>query len=233
MTLHLLPNLLGPTDDPSLFLPSSVFNALKEIQGLFAESERNAYRFLALFGEEAKKLPVKLVNEHTRKEEIEGLLKPLLNGESWGLISDAGLPSIGDPGDCLVASAHRHHLKVKAYVGPSSITLALLLSGLPANRFFFHHYLPIEREERKKSLLHLETLSRKEKATQIFIETPYRNDEMIKECVNNLDPHTLFAVVSNITLPTEKVTVANIKTWKTLELSLKKIPAVFLLYSRA
>lgn len=230
MTLILLPNLLGPVDEPALLLPVALPAVVDTLTGLFAESEKGAHRFLSLFGEKARNLPIYLVNEHTSLQEIESYLKLFSPpDQKWGLISDAGLPTLADPGSHLVLLAHRHKIKVEALSGPSSVTLALLLSGFNGNRFFFHGYLPIPIQERKKALLNLQSLAIKEKATQIFIETPYRNEEMLKTAISTLDEKLWLAVAWNLTLPTQGIQVAPLSDWKDFTLPLKKIPAVFLI----
>ena len=154
--LLLLPNLLGELPHPEIFLPQSVFKAVSTIDGLIAESETCGRRYLKRF--ETKKsyqdTPVALLNEHTPSEDLDFLLEPILKGERWGLISDAGLPCIADPGFELVRRARLKGIPIQAFVGPSSILMGLMLSGLPAQKFTFQGYLdktPVKREEQLKN----------------------------------------------------------------------------------
>lgn len=228
MSLTLLPNLLSPTDTPSQFLPDSVGQTIGNLNGLFAESERGARQFLKLF---KKHLPIALINEHTPQNHIDFLLEPLCKGEHWGLISDAGLPLVADPGSFLVLRAYALGIKVAAIPGPSSIMQALMLSGLPGQRFSFHGYLPKEKEERGRELKILEQRSQKEEATQIFIETPYRNLHTLESCLNHLHTRTVFCLAWDLCGSCQGVQTAAIGSWRKECLpNLNSIPAIFLLY---
>lgn len=166
-----------------------------------------------------------LLNEHT--QEIDELLKPLQKGEKWGLISDAGLPILADPGYQLVRRARDLGILVKVFVGPSSLVHALMLSGLPAQRFAFHGYLP---RHPASILKNLEARSREENATQAFMEVPYRNQRMLETLISTLSDETLLCVAWDLTMPTQGVELHTIAEWKKRNLpNLHKRPAIFLL----
>ncbi len=226
--LYLLPNLLYKEASPADQFPISVEQAVARLDGLIAEHPKEAHRYLKHF--ERRELPVALLSEHTSEKELEVLLLPLKNGQTWGLISDAGLPCLADPGALLVSRARELNIPVKACIGPSSIVLALMLSGLGAQRFSFHGYLPREEDKRKKALKNLEMRAKKEDATQLFIETPYRNQALLLSALSVLEEKTKFAVVIDLTAPSEIVYCQLIRDWKKRALpNIAKRPAVYLL----
>ena len=234
--LLLLPNVLDESCDHRLFFPKTVDEAVFTLDGLFAESLPGGRHFLRRFSfSRARKvvdIPILLLNEHTQKNELEELLKPVLEGQTWGIVSDAGLPCFADPGSQLVYLAHQKNIEVEAFVGPSSIVLGLMLSGLSAQNFSFQGYLPKKPEELQKKLKELQTISTKEKMVQIFIETPYRNNKMLETLVHTLQDNTILCVASDITLPAQNVRTLSIKNWKKgLLPDLDKKPAIFLFQS--
>lgn len=229
--LLLLPNVLGDVAHHELFLPASVDKAVESLDGLIAESEKGGRRFLSRFKHEKKPqdIPLALLNEHTKKDEIDFLLEPIRKGERWGLISDAGLPCIADPGHELVFRARNSGILVQAFNGPSSILLALMLSGLPGQNFTFNGY-PIM--ESAPMLRKLEKRSQEEKTTQIFIEAPYRSQKFLEALLENLDDSTLLACAWDLTLPTQGVLSQPVALWKKSPLpNLVKKPAIFLFRS--
>lgn len=229
--LLLLPNLLGEAKFHEPFLPSSVDKAVASLDGLIAESENAGRRFLGRFETKkpAREIPIALFNEHTDAGDIDFLLEPLVQGECWGLISDAGLPCIADPGAKLVYRARQLGIQVQAFVGPSSILLSLMLSGLPGQRFTFHGYLAKEPEERKKQIQWLEREALKQGYTQIFMEAPYRNMHTLEALVNVLHDDTFLSVAWDVTLQTQGVLTQPIKLWKKSPLpNLTKRCAIFL-----
>lgn len=226
--LYLLPNLLYKDAPHEEQFPISIDRAVADLDGLIAEHPKEAYRYANHF--QRKDLPIALLNEHTSAKELEALIVPLKNQENWGLISDAGLPCLADPGSQLVCRARELGIPVKAFIGPSSFVLALMLSGLGAQRFCFHGYLPREEEKRRKALKDLETRAKKEDATQLFIETPYRNQALLASALFVLEERTKFAVAVDLTAPCEIVYSQSIRDWKTKPLpNIEKRPAVFLL----
>ncbi|NGX39084.1 MAG: Ribosomal RNA small subunit methyltransferase I [Chlamydiae bacterium] len=229
--LLLLPNLLNKEAPHELFLPNSVDRAIAKIDGLIAENERDGRRYLQRFTFDRERtfrdLPISLFNKHHR--EVEELLAPLVQGEKWGLVSDAGLPILADPGYQLVSRARELGIIVKAFVGPSSLVLALMLSGLPSQHFCFHGYLPRRPEQ---SLQELEMRSRKEGSTHLFIEAPFRNDRLLSTLLHTLSDETLLCVAWDLTFPTQGVETHPVHRWRKRSLpSIDKKPAVFLFHT--
>jgi 16S rRNA (cytidine1402-2'-O)-methyltransferase len=228
--LILLPNVLEESLPAEPFLPSSVQAAVLSLDGLIAESEKSARRYLRRFlsHERMAALPLRLLNEHTPPGEIEELLKPLLDGQIWGIVSDAGLPCIADPGADLVAAARRVGVSVESIPGPCSLFLALQLSGFSGQRFRFLGYLPRDPFELEKALKDLEKRAVGE--TQIWIEAPYRSAKMLETLKMCLQPATRLCIAVNLTTPNERVASRSIHEWKSLPFELSKEPAVFLIY---
>ena len=228
--LFLLPNVLDESLSQELFLPASVNIAVNTLQGLIAESEKSARRYLRRFlsHEKMAAMPLKLLNEHTNPNEIDELLQPLLKGEIWGLISDAGLPCIADPGAPLVFKARQGKVDVEALPGPCSLILALQISGFSGQHFSFHGYLPRDGKELEMAIRNLEAKAKGE--TQIWIEAPYRSAKMLELLKKTLSPDTYLCVAASLTLPNQKSASHSIRTWKTLSFVLEKEPAVFVLY---
>jgi len=225
--LLLLPNLLDKEAEHQHFLPTSVDRAVQGLDGLIAENGKEGRAYLKRFGVAVQGFPIHLLNEHN--QEIEELLIPIREGQRWGLISDAGLPVLADPGYQLVRRARMLGIAVEAFIGPSSLILALMLSGLPAQRFAFHGYFPYEPE---KTLKKLEERSRDEKATQVFIEAPYRNEKVLTKLLGILSDTTVLSVAWDLTMATQGVETYTIKEWKRRPLpSIHKHPAVFLFLS--
>lgn len=230
--LLLLPNLLDETTSVAEFLPASVGEAVRSIQGLIAESEKGGRAYLKLFGVAPQNMPIRVLSEHTQKAEIDELIVLLKKGERWGLVSDCGLPCLADPGSELVLRARQLNLPVKAFVGPSSITLALMLSGLSGQRFTFHGYLEREEEKLGKQIRALEKISSQEKQTQACIEAPYRSPKLLGHLLAHLNDRTLLCVAWDLTLPTERVITQPVGAWKKQPLpDLTKKPAIFLFFA--
>lgn len=222
MTLYLLPNVLGPVEDIELFLPKSVAAAMSQIDGLIAESTGGGRRYLKHFATKRKahETPIALLSE-----EVDFLLEPVLKGEAWGVVSDAGLPCLADPGALLVRRARQLDLAVEALSGPSSITMALMLSGLSGQQFFFHGYISKIPEEREKSLKEWEKMRG---VTHIFIEAPYRNEHTLQSCLKVLQKETQLCVASNLTLTDQFIQTAPVGKWREIEIGKK--PAIFLIF---
>lgn len=230
-SLLLLPNVLGDINDRNQVFPVSIDDAMKEIDGLIAENAQKGRSFLNHF--QLKKrpydLPLAIFNKKTPSSDLDFLLEPMIEGECWGLISDAGLPCIADPGAKLVARARYHGIDVKAYVGPSSIFLALMLSGLPGQRFCFHGYLSKHPQERTKQIKNMQYESFNDKYTQIIMEAPYRNNYLLKDLLANLNDNTKLCVAWDLTLLSQEVLTFSVKRWKKEQLpDLSKKPALFL-----
>jgi 16S rRNA (cytidine1402-2'-O)-methyltransferase len=214
--LFLLPNLLGEHRYHELFLPNSVDKVMVTLDGLIAESPGAGRRYLDRF--ETKKpaatIPIALYNEHTPDEDLDFLLEPICKGERWGYVSDAGLPCIADPGAKLVRRARALGLPIQAFIGPSSITLSLMLSGLPGQHFTFHGYLDAHGEKRRQQIVLLEKQSREHQSTQIFMEAPYRNRALLEDLINTLNDKTWLCTAWDLTMPTQGLLSQPIAIWK-------------------
>lgn len=230
--LLLLPNLLGENRHHELFLPKSVDRAVETLDGLIAESEAGGRRFLSHFSTKKAThlVPIALLNEHTPDEDLDFLLEPILKGERWGLVSDSGVPCIADPGSKLVNRARKLGIPIQAFVGPSSIILALMLSGLPGQRFSFHGYLDKDPKQRQQRVRELEKAAKTDGTTQIFIETPYRNTHTLQTLMDTLSDTTQLCVAWELTLPTQGILSQSVAIWKKSPLpNLEKKNAIFLI----
>ncbi len=230
-TLYLIPCLLGDTA-PEQVLPQHVMNVARRLSHFVVEQPKSARHFLAMLKPEQpiQSLQFATLNEHTAANEFPELLVPLLAGHDVGLISEAGCPGIADPGADLVNLAHRNGIRVVPLVGPSSILLALMASGLNGQCFAFHGYLPVAEAERNKVISKLEAESAKLKQTQMFIETPYRNDRLFGALLARCRPETLLCVATDITTPGEQILTRSITEWKSQPApQLNKRPSLFLL----
>lgn len=229
--LYLIPVTLGDTTIESV-LPSYNKEVVLAIRHFIVEDIRSARRFLKKVDREIDidTLTFYPLNKHTSPEEISGYLTPLLNGESMGVLSEAGCPAVADPGADVVAIAQRKDLKVVPLVGPSSIILSVMGSGFNGQSFAFHGYLPIEPTDRAKRLKVLEQRVYAEHQTQLFIETPYRNNKMVDDILLNCRPQTKLCIAANITCEGEYIKTRTVKEWQGKVPDLSKIPCIFLLY---
>lgn len=232
--LLLLPNLLSDLRNHELFLPPSVDKAVSTLDGLIAESSTGGRRYLTRFQTKkpANEIPVALLNEHTKDEDLDFLLEPILKGERWGLISDCGLPCIADPGAKLVDRARKLGIMIQAFSGPSSIMLALMLSGFSGQNFTFNGYIDKDPEGRTKSVQKMEKRSKEEHCTQIFIETPYRNQHTLQTLLSTLSDKTLLCVAWDLTMPTQGILSQTVEVWKkSPPPNLEKKAAIFLIHA--
>lgn len=233
-TLYLIPCTLG--DSPAeQVLPLHVINIARHLSYFVVEQTKTARQFLSALKPEQpiQSLNFSTLNQHTLANELTALLAPLLAGHDMGIISEAGCPGIADPGADLVNLAHRNGIRVVPLVGPSSILLALMASGLNGQCFAFQGYLPIDEIERKKSIAALEIESAKRNQTQLFIETPYRNERMFAALLANCQPQTLLCVATDITLASEEIRTYSIAQWRKKTMpSLNKRPSLFLLLAK-
>lgn len=229
--LYLIPVTLGDTPIEKI-LPSYNKEVILNIKHFIVEDVRTARRFLKKVEQsiDIDTLTFYPLNKHTSPEDISGYLKPLIAGQSMGIISEAGCPAIADPGADVVAIAQRKGLKVVPLVGPSSILLAVMGSGFNGQSFAFHGYLPIEPGERAKKLKMLEQRAYAEKQTQLFIETPYRNHKMVDDILQNCRPQTKLCIAANLTCEGEYIKTRTVKDWKNRVPDLSKIPCIFLLF---
>ena len=228
--LYLIPSPLGD-NQPSEVLPNMVFETIGRIRTYVVEEVRTARRFLSRAGLKGKidTLEFHELNEHTSSEQIEGYLGLFERGEDIGLISEAGLPAVADPGAQLVALCHKRGIEVIPLVGPSSLMLALMASGLNGQSFAFCGYIPAKSDERKSRLKVLEKVSSQLNQTQIIIETPYRNDSLLSDILSVCNPSTRLCIAADITLPTAYIRTASICDWKKNVPTIGKRPCVFLL----
>ena len=234
-TLYLIPNALGEGDAAALasVLPASVIAQTARLGYFIGENAKTTRAFLKRVGTERpiQEIEIRELNVNTPASGIEQLLPPVLAGTDAGLVSEAGCPAVADPGALLVRRAHERGIKVVPLVGPSSILLALMASGLDGQRFAFHGYLPVDAGERARKLRELEAHSRKAKETQIFIETPYRNRALLDAILAGCAPSTLVAVAVDLTLATETIVSRPVSGWKKAggAPELHKRPAIFLM----
>ena len=227
-TLWLIPNTLDD-GDPSQSLPPIVLEQVRSLRYFIVENEKTARRFLVKAGMKAllEEIEFCLLNEHTRTEEIDDLMLPLLKGADGGLLSESGCPGIADPGAELVNRAHASGVKVKPLIGPSSIILALMASGLIGQRFAFLGYLPAKPNDRIRKIREIENRSKQQKETQIFIEAPYRNRQMLTDLIATLSPDTYLSVAIDITTEKELIRTARVWEWSTFKEDINKRLAVF------
>lgn len=228
--LYLIPSPLGE-NDPEEVIPVPVLKSITGFRTFVVEEIRTARRYLSRAGLKGRigELEFHELNEHTDQNTIEGYLKLFEDGNDVALISEAGLPAVADPGAQLVALAHRHGIEVIPTVGPSSLMLALMASGLNGQSFAFCGYIPAKTDERKARLKALEKVSGQLRQTQIIIETPYRNDSLFADMISICSPSTRICVAANITMPDAFIKTKTAGEWKKQELVIGKRPCVFLI----
>lgn len=230
-TLYLIPVTLGD-DNITKVLPADVVSIAQQLDTFVVESEKSARHFLSTIktNKPVRELSLNLLNEHTEDKGIPALLAPLLAGKDIGLMSDAGCPGVADPGAKLVEQAHQKGIRVVPFVGPSSILLSLMASGLNGQQFAFLGYLPVDKTLRNQKIKEIEKRSLTHKETQLFIETPYRNQHMLEAILSTCQPNTRLSVACDISLNTEMIATKTIATWKKTPLpDLHKRPTIFLL----
>ena len=230
-TLYLIPVTLGD-DAIGKALPPEVVGIARGLETFVVENEKTARRFLSVLGTEkpVRELTLLRLDEHTPPSELPALLAPLRAGRNVGLMSEAGCPGVADPGAQLVALAHNAGIRVAPLVGPSSILLALMASGLDGQRFTFLGYLPNEKAARIQKLKEIEQRSRSQHETQIFIEAPYRNQHLLQDIVDHCQPQTRLCIACNLSLPDELIASRAVSAWKKSPLpDLHRQPTVFLL----
>ncbi|MDO8651181.1 MAG: SAM-dependent methyltransferase [Undibacterium sp.] len=224
-TLYLIPNTLGQTEDQQAnllaqIIPDTVQKMTAELTYFVAENAKTTRAYLKLLSQHhplskpMQELHITELNVNTPAQALDALLTPLLQGHDVGLISEAGVPAVADPGANLVRLAHQHRITVRPLVGPSSLLLALMASGLNGQSFAFHGYLPTDAGSRAKRIKDLEDRSRKEQQTQLLIETPYRNTAMLEALATNCQPQTLICVATDLTLETETIQTSSAAEWK-------------------
>ena len=227
MNLYVIPTPLGgPAGDA---LPEPVLRKVRELRDFVAENPKTARAFLSAAGAKPRDASIAELSEHTTLGEVPRLLQPLREGRDLGLVSEAGCPAIADPGAALVEAAQREGFRVVPLVGPSSITLALMASGLEGQRFAFCGYQPRDAAQRAQRIRELETRSRKERETELFIETPYRSDALLAALLESCSAQTRLCVAADLTLPTESISTRPVSGWRKSESPIGRRPAVFLI----
>lgn len=235
-TLYLVPNTLGKRDEADPLpdvIPAGVQQIAAQLDYLVAENAKTARAFLKKLGETCplaqpiRQVEIRELNVNTKAEALAALLEPILAGRDGGLLSEAGVPAIADPGADLVRLAHTKGIPVRPLVGPSSILLAVMASGLNGQSFAFNGYLPVDANERAQKLRDLEQRSRKARQTQVWIETPYRNGALLEALKQHCAGTTLLSVAVDLTLPTERVLTLPLSQWRADRLDLHKRPAIF------
>lgn len=228
--LYMIPTTLGE-NEPLEVLPISIKRIIEEIDFYIVENEKSARRFIKKISPRKSQpnLNISLLNKFTDIEIIPSFLNPCLEGKNVGVLSEAGCPGIADPGSEVVRIAHQKKISVVPLVGPSSIILALMASGLNGQNFAFNGYLPIEAAERKKAIKRFEKISRENNQSQLFIETPYRNNNLFEEFVKTLSKNTWLCVATDITLPTEFILTKSVGNWISESVELHKRPTIFII----
>ena len=228
--LYLIPSTLGEIP-PLEVLPISIKRAIEEINIYIVENEKTARHFIKKISPRKSQPSLTLfaLNKFTEASEIPSFLNPCLEGNDVGILSEAGCPGIADPGAAAVRIAHERHIQVVPLVGPSSIILSLMASGMNGQNFAFNGYLAIDGAERKKQIKKLERKSKEENQSQIFIETPYRNNKLLEELVRTVSGTTRICVACDITLNTEYIRTKTASEWKGEQVDLHKRPAIFII----
>jgi 16S rRNA (cytidine1402-2'-O)-methyltransferase len=229
--LYLVPNTLGDSN-PMDVLPQTVQRAIELMDTFIVENEKDARKFIKSICPEKVQASLKLspLNKRTEKSEHFAMIKPCLEGQDIGLMSDAGCPGVADPGAAIVKLAHENGIQVIPLVGPSSILLAVMASGMNGQSFAFNGYLPIDKDEKKATLKSLEKLSVDKNQSQLFIETPYRNNKMMEDLLQILNPATSICVAADITLSTEYIKTMRVSEWKKAKVDLHNRPCIFIIH---
>jgi 16S rRNA (cytidine1402-2'-O)-methyltransferase len=227
--LFLIPNTIAEAGDVSMLTPQLIA-ALPAVTNFLAENIRTARRYLSSLKiySSVETLNFFVLDKDTAFDDLNTLMAPLLQDINMGVISESGCPGIADPGAIAVQWAHVNDIKVVPLVGPSSILLALMASGLNGQNFAFHGYLPIDSKSCGASIRAYEKESNAKNQTQIFIETPYRNNSVLQVLLKELSPSTLLTIALDLTGPSEMIATRTVKQWRSMQFSLEKIPAVFL-----
>jgi 16S rRNA (cytidine1402-2'-O)-methyltransferase len=227
--LYLVPTMLGD-NAPLEVLPISIKRTIENVDHYIAENEKSARRFVKRISPTKNQpgLHFELLNKYTDPAQIPHFLDPCIQGLDMVLLSEAGAPGIADPGADVVRVAHEKKIQVVPLVGPSSIVMAMMASGMNGQNFAFTGYLPIENDLRAKSIKSLEKVSFETGQAQIFIETPYRNEKLFQELIKKLKPSTLLCVATDITLPTERIQTKTVNEWQRMKVDINKRPTVFI-----
>lgn len=229
--LYLIPTTLGEMN-PHDVLPQTVKRAIDFIDDYIVENEKTARKFIKSIHPEKVQSSLRLssLNKRTEISEYNAMIAPCLSGLNVGLMSEAGCPGVADPGAVIVKIAHEKGIQVIPLVGPSSILLAMMGSGMNGQSFAFNGYLPIDKGEKKAALKNYENLSSTKNQSQIFIETPYRNNKLLEDLLQALQPNTHLCIATDITLPTEYIKTLRVEEWKKTKVDLHNRPTIFIIH---
>lgn len=226
--LYLVPTIIAE-DTAQLVIPQHVLLSLKDIHYFLVENARTARRYLGSLKiyDSIEALTIEVLDKETKETELLTLMTPLVEGNNMGVISESGCPGVADPGSMAVRFAHQRNIQVIPLVGPSSLLLALMASGLNGQKFAFHGYLPVDGKEATKIIKELERESEQKNQTQLFIETPYRNNQILDHLLNSLKPTSQVSIALDLSGKNEFVQTMFVKDWKLNKPSLPKEPAIF------
>jgi len=229
--LYLIPTTLGEME-PQDVLPQTIKRAIDFIDYYIVENEKTSRRFIKSVHPEKTQASLKIVtlNKHTEVSEHNTMIAPCLSGINIGLMSEAGCPGVADPGAVIVKLAHENGIQVIPLVGPSSILLAMMASGMNGQSFAFNGYLPIDKNDKKTALKNFEKLSHDKNQSQLFIETPYRNNKLLEDLLQALQPNTHLCIATDITLPSEYIKTFRISEWKKIKVDLHNRPTIFIIH---
>jgi 16S rRNA (cytidine1402-2'-O)-methyltransferase len=229
--LYLIPTTLGECD-PNEVLPQSVKRVLDFIEDYIVENEKTARKFIKSVAPEKIQANLRLypLNKHTEISEYSKMIQPCLEGNNVGLMSEAGCPGVADPGAVIVKLAHEKGIQVVPLVGPSSILLAMMGSGMNGQSFAFNGYLPIDKLDKKTALKNYEKLSFDKNQSQLFIETPYRNNKLVEDLLQTLQPNTHLCIATDLTLSTEYIKTLKVMDWKKTSVDLHNRPTIFIIH---
>jgi 16S rRNA (cytidine1402-2'-O)-methyltransferase len=229
--LYLIPTTLGESD-PSDVLPIRISRTIDFIDDYIVENEKTARKFIKSTNPRKiqAELKISTLNKHTETREHLSMIQPCFEGKNIGLMSEAGCPGVADPGAVIVKLAHEKGIQVIPLVGPSSILLAIMASGMNGQSFAFNGYIPIDKSEKRIALKALEKLSIDKNQSQIFIETPFRNNKMLEDILQSLHPETHLCIATDITLPTEYIKTMRIAAWKKTVVDLHNRPTIFIIH---
>ncbi len=224
--LYLIPVVIAEATQANV-IPEQVRAVLPSIQYFLAEEIRTARRYLSSL--KVEPLQFQVLDKKTKQAELKEFFKPIEEGKNLGVLSESGCPGVADPGALAVAYAHKHNITVVPLVGPSSLLLSLMASGLNGQKFAFHGYLPIDTKDRQQAIRELEKESKQKNQTQLFIETPYRNQTVFNDLVKSLSNTALLTVAYDITGSAEMIKTKTVADWRKEKVTLDKLPCVFLL----
>ena len=230
--LYLIPTTLGETENPFDVLPQTIKRSIELLDYYIVENEKTARKFIKTICPEKiqSSLHLSSLNKHTQDSEYKQMIQDCVVGKNVGLMSEAGCPGVADPGAVIVKLAHEKGIQVVPLVGPSSILLAIMASGMNGQSFAFNGYIPIDASEKKAAIKNLEKLSISKNQSQLFIETPYRNNKMLEDILSSLHPETYLCLACDITLPTEYIKTMRVVNWKKAKIDLHNRPTIFIIH---